>query len=145
MLVVRADGCSLCLPLDAVVNVIEHGAETELPGEVRTWSGIAGLEATSGGGSTTATVSLHSTAGIAGLAIEKCVGVREVSLRENTPIPTQLVDGSGSPLCHLLLLDGQPHFLLEPRALLETAGGIQPTRPAVRAPGLVSARLSAEG
>ena len=145
MLVVRADGCSLCLPIDAVVSVLEHGAKTELPGEVRTWSSITGLEPATGPGATTATVSLRTTAGIAGLKIEKCMGVREVSLRETAPIPTQFVDSSGSPLCHLLLIDGRPHFLLEPRALLEAKAATQQARPAAGTPGLVSARLSAEG
>lgn len=116
----------MCLPLDAVENVFEHSDAGCSEVETRTWSSIAGFDGAPRPASTTAKVVLRTPQGRIGLAIEKCLGVRDVSFQETTPIPTRIVDQNGRPLCHLLPLDGRAYFFLEPRALLNERMSTRP-------------------
>jgi chemotaxis signal transduction protein len=61
---------------------------------------------------------LRSVDGMVGLRVDACLGVRSVSLARTPPMPTRLTDASGNPLCFLLMLDGRPHLMLEPRGLV---------------------------
>jgi hypothetical protein len=120
MLLLRADGCLLGLALDAVDGVFAHREEEAAAPEVDvvTWTEVSGFGNPSPAKEGDAVVLVRAEGGRVALRADACLGVRDVSFLETPPVPTRLVDGDEHPLCYLVLLDRQPHFLIEPRALV---------------------------
>ncbi len=120
MLLLRAEGCLLCVALDVVEGVFAHPAQEgsrQASVEVVDWTDVSGVGrdlGTSTGGSL---VLVRTASGPVGLRTDACLGVRDISFLESPPIPTRLLEKEGRPLCYLLLVDRQPHFLIEPQAL----------------------------
>jgi hypothetical protein len=115
LLIARASGCLVAVGLDCIDAVIERA---QVPGDLQ----VVALEDVTGAPpqyerSADLVAVLRTPSGPIGLAIEACIGVRVVSLASAPPIPTRLCDSSGAALCFVLLLDGTPYVLLEPRAL----------------------------
>jgi chemotaxis protein histidine kinase CheA len=122
----RSRDCVLALSLDTVEGVFDlvaeaDGARARLPegGSVPLvdWSSLTGVPVPSGAPAPGEVVVVATGSGPVGLAVERCLGSRRVSLTSSRPVPTRLVDGRGAPACLLLRMDGRPVFLLEPRAL----------------------------
>jgi len=131
MLLLRAEGCLLCMALDVVEGVfphpIEEGAEFSSV-DVVDWAAVSGLGSASTPSTPGTLVVVRTETGPIGLRADACLGVRDVSFLATPPIPTRLLTKEGRPLCYLVLVDRQPHFLLEPQALVrarepEGAGG----------------------
>jgi hypothetical protein len=142
VLLLRADGCVLCVALDAVQGVhacdgVSQDAVT-LPGARRIpavrWTAISGVRGIEPRPRPRWVAVVRTPAGPVALEAEDCLGVRAVSLLESPPVPTHLVDASGSPLCYLVLLDERPCFLLEPRALNRATSPEEPTWPVTATP-----------
>ncbi len=124
LMLVRADGCRICVALDAVEGVFELDdprrasldlAQGAVP--IVDWGQVTGVASDGDPGARQVMV-LRVGGKLVGLRIEACLGVRSVSLARTPPMPTKLTDESGEPLCFLLMLDGRPHLMLEPRGLL---------------------------
>lgn len=126
LMLVRTHGCRICVALDAVEGVLDgpHAPDattftladgTSIP--LVDWASVTGVPEPPRTDETQVMV-LKTASGLVGLRIGACLGVRSVSLARTPPMPTRLTDASGSPLCFLLMLDGRPHLMLEPRALL---------------------------
>jgi hypothetical protein len=122
----RTRGCLLALSLEAVEGVFElvpdsggHRARLPEGGSIPLidWSSLTGVPVVEADPLSTEVVVVHTSVGLVGLPIERCLGARRVSLTASSPVPTLLVDGRGSPACLLLRIEGRPVFLLEPRAL----------------------------
>lgn len=127
LMLVRAHGCRICVALDAVEGIFDVGPGaaaassatlahgTTVP--LLDWGDVTGVppgaEEPSG-----QIMVLRTPGGPVGLRIDACLGVRSVSLARTPPMPTRLRDAAGSPLCFLLMLDGRPHLMLEPRGLV---------------------------
>jgi chemotaxis protein histidine kinase CheA len=125
LMLVRAHGCRICVALDAVEGIFDLGADVAAPTATLPsgltvplvdWGDVTGVAAESDDPSPQAMV-LRTTNGPVGLRIDGCLGMRTVSLARTPPMPTRLRDAAGSPLCFLLMLDGRPHLMLEPRGL----------------------------
>jgi len=130
MLLLRAEGCLLCFALDAVDGVFTRSGEDARPSiETVDWSDISGVGSGSPEGEAGTLVVVQTESGPMGLRAEACLGVRDVSFLESPPIPTRLIAKDGQPLCYMLLVDQQPHFLIEPRALVCAAATRKVTRP----------------
>jgi len=54
------------------------------------------------------------------LPVDSCVGIREVDLEAQPPIPSALVRDGGLPVAYFVALEGRPMVLLDPGHLLET-------------------------
>lgn len=122
VLVLRADGCRLCVALDVVDGMfpIDPGKEREAPRvETVRWRDVTGVNAGAATADATSLVVVRTPNGPVGLAVDDCIGVRDVSFLESPPIPTRWTDASERPLSYLLLLDGTPHVLVEPRAFVQ--------------------------
>lgn len=125
LMLVRADGCRICVALDAVEGVFEldgdpRRATLDLPQgavPIIDWGQVTGV-ATDGDPGARQVMVLRVGDKLVGLRVEACLGVRSVSLARTPPMPTRLTDESGEPLCFLLMLDARPHLMLEPRGLL---------------------------
>ena len=126
----RARGCVVALSLDAVEGVFESAVEpgsheARLPDGTAVplvdWSSLTDTPVADGEPDPTEAVVVATGAGAVGLAVERCLGTRRVSLAASRPIPTRLVDDRGAPACLLLRIDSRPIFLLEPRALAGAA------------------------
>ena len=138
VLLLRARGCSVCLALDAVEGVYVHpldGGSATQPVGIVDWPGVSGLGAPPGEDEGGCLVIVRTDAGAIGLRVDACLGVRDVSFLQSPPIPTRLVDKEGRPLCYLLLLDHKPHFLIEPRAVVDA---LQNERPEPASSGIAS-------
>jgi chemotaxis protein histidine kinase CheA len=130
LMLVRAHGCRICVALDAVEGVFESGdgdaasalgaAGAAVP--IVDWSDVTGVPGAAADDGAKQVMVLRTANGSVGLRIDSCLGVRSVSLARTPPMPTRLTDASGSPLCFLLMLDGRPHLMLEPRGLLTRVG-----------------------
>lgn len=132
MLLLRAEGCLLCLALDAVVGVFSSDDESRRgTAPIVDWTSVSGIgrreSAPTSGGSL---VLVRTDSRIVGLRVDGCLGVRDVSFLESPPIPTRLLEKEGRPVCYLLMVDRQPHFLIEPHALARAADEQPPTAPA---------------
>ena len=131
LMLVRAHGCRICVALDAVEGIFDlaPGAEPStltLPHGARI-PVVDFADVTGGGADPSAegprhVMVLRTANGPVGLRVDACLGVRSVSLARTPPMPTRLTDASGSPLCFLLMLDGRPHLMLEPRGLVTRLG-----------------------
>ena len=135
-MLVRAHGCRICVALDAVEGIFDLGSDAD-PHTLTTgqgasvpvvdWGDVTGVVADAAGEHAPHVMVLRTVNGSVGLRIDSCLGVRSVSLARTPPMPTRLTDANGSPLCFLLMLDGRPHLMLEPRGLAarlgHTAGG----------------------
>lgn len=131
LMLVRAHGCRIGVALDAVEGIFDVGAGaaaatsatlangTTVP--LVDWGDVTGVGAGAEEPSGQIMV-LRTPSGPIGLRIDACLGMRAVSLARTPPMPTRLRDASGSPLCFLLMLDGRPHLMLEPRGLLTRLG-----------------------
>jgi chemotaxis protein histidine kinase CheA len=126
LMLFRARGCVLALSLDAVEGVFDlvpeaDGARARVPegGSVPLvdWSSLTGVPVGAAEAAPGEVVVVATGTGVVGMAVERCLGARRVSLTASRPLPTRLVDGRGSPACLLLRVDGRPVFLLEPRVL----------------------------
>jgi chemotaxis protein histidine kinase CheA len=127
LMLVRAHGCRIGVALDAVEGIFDVGAGaaaattatltngTTVP--LVDWGDVTGVGAGADEPSGQIMV-LRTPNGPIGLRIDACLGMRSVSLARTPPMPTRLRDASGSPLCFLLMLDGRPHLMLEPRGLI---------------------------
>jgi chemotaxis protein histidine kinase CheA len=127
LMLVSAHGCRICVALDAVEGIFDVGAGaaaastatlahgTTVP--LVDWGDVTGVGAGAEEPSGQIMV-LHTPAGPVGLRIDACLGMRSVSLARTPPMPTRLRDANGGPLCFLLMLDGRPHLMLEPRGLV---------------------------
>jgi chemotaxis protein histidine kinase CheA len=125
LMLVRTHGCRICVALDAVEGIFELGADASaatmtLPSGTTVplvdWADVTGA-GTDGDDTATQAMVLRTASGPVALRIDGCLGVRTVSLARTPPMPTRLRDAAGSPLCFLLMLDGRPHLMLEPRGL----------------------------
>lgn len=137
LMLVRAHGCRICVALDAVEGIVDRDPGAQAPTvsitpgttvPVVDWADVTGVGGDSCEDAQPQVMVLRTPNGPVGLRIDACLGVRTVSLAHTPPMPTRLRDASGSPLCFLLMLEGRPHLMLEPRGLV--------TR---RAPGEVAA------
>ena len=127
LMLVRAHGCRICVALDAVEGIFDLGPGADpstltLPGGARIpvvdFADVTGVGADPAGDEQRHVMVLRSVNGLVGLRVDACLGVRSVSLARTPPMPTRLTDANGSPLCFLLMLDGRPHLMLEPRGLV---------------------------
>ncbi len=139
MLLLRAEECLLCLALDAVIGVFpsDDGAH-RVTAPIVDWASISGFDR--GENSPTARGSLvlvRTDSGTVGLRADDCLGVRDISFLESAPIPARLLDEESRPLFYLLMVDGQPHFLIEPQALARAAKHQEPSASAVGSAPLV--------
>jgi hypothetical protein len=125
LMLVRADGCRICVALDAVEGIFDLEGEERrstlaLPNggtvPIVDWGQVTGVAGEGDGGGRQVMV-LRADGRLVGLRVDACLGVRSVSLARTPPMPTRLVDGNGQPLCFLLMLDARPHLMLEPRGL----------------------------
>ncbi len=132
MMLVRAHGCRICVALDAVEGIFDRGSDphaptvTVAPGTTVPavdWADVTGVGADACDDAQPQVMVLRTPSGPVGLRIDACLGVRTVSLAHTPPMPTRLRNASGSPLCFLLMLEGRPHLMLEPRGL---AGRLAP-------------------
>lgn len=131
LMLVRAHGCRIGVALDAVEGIFDIGAGaatatsatlangTTVP--LVDWGDVTGVGAGAEEPSGQIMV-LRTPNGPIGLRIDACLGMRAVSLSRTPPMPTRLRDAAGSPLCFLLMLDGRPHLMLEPRGLITRLG-----------------------
>jgi len=130
LMLVRTHGCRICVALDAVEGIFEHdtaaGTTTcEVAGAtvpLVDWANVTGVACESPGEESHQVMVLRTASGLVGMRIDACLGVRTVSLARTPPMPTRLTDSAGSPLCFLLMLDGRPHLMLEPRGLFARLG-----------------------
>lgn len=131
LMLVRAQGCRICVALDAVEGVFDRGPGDDpatfttaagAPVPIVDWGDVTGVGAAEGGDGAEQVMVLRTLHGPVGLRVECCLGVRSVSLARTPPMPTRLTDGNGGPLCFLLMLDGRPHLMLEPRGLFTRLG-----------------------
>lgn len=131
LMLVRAHGCRICVALDAVEGIFDVGAGAAAASSATLahgttvplvdWGDVTGVGAGAEEPSGQLMV-LRTPGGPIGLRIDACLGVRSVSLARTPPMPTRLRDAAGSPLCFLLMLDGRPHLMLEPRGLVTRLG-----------------------
>lgn len=130
MLLLRADGCLLCLALDVVEGVFADSDTESASSALATvsWSAVSGVQGSATGPSGGCLVVVRTDAGKVGLRAETCLGVRDVSFVESPPIPTRMLGKNGQPLCYLVLVDRRPHFLIEPRALADATSEGRPAR-----------------
>jgi len=137
-MLVRADGCRVCVALDAVEGIFDLDGDQRqstitLPqGDVVPvvdWGQVTGA-GSEGDVRGHQVMVLRANGKLVGLRIDACLGVRSVSLARTPPMPTRLVDATGQPLCFLLMLDARPHLMLEPRALLARVAPAEPSEPA---------------
>jgi chemotaxis protein histidine kinase CheA len=131
LMLVRAHGCRICVALDAVEGIFDVGAGaaaastatlangTTVP--LVDWGDVTGVGAGAEEPSGQVMV-LRTPGGPVALRIDACLGMRSVSLSRTPPMPTRLRDANGGPLCFLLMLDGRPHLMLEPRGLVTRVG-----------------------
>ena len=134
-MLVRAHGCRICVALDAVEGIFDVGAGAAAASSATIahgttvplvdWGDVTGVEPGAEEPSGQIMV-LRTPGGPIGLRIDTCLGVRSVSLARTPPMPTRLRDAAGSPLCFLLMLDGRPHLMLEPRGLVTRLGADHP-------------------
>ncbi|MDG2303658.1 MAG: hypothetical protein P8R42_03215 [Candidatus Binatia bacterium] len=132
MLLLRAEGCLVCLALDVVEGVFAYPAEEgsrQASVDVVGWKDVSGMGSDQPPPERGSLVIVRTDAGSIGLRAEECLGVRDVSFLESPPIPTRLAEKEGRPLCYLLLVDRQPHFLIEPQALSRARENRLPARP----------------
>jgi chemotaxis protein histidine kinase CheA len=131
LMLVRAHGCRICVALDAVEGIFDGGpgadatALTTASGgsvPVVDWADVTGVEVDPAETPAPQVMVLRTVNGPVGLRVDACLGVRTVSLARTPPMPTRLTDATGSPLCFLLMLDGRPHLMLEPRGLVTRLG-----------------------
>lgn len=64
-------------------------------------------------------VLVRSPSFLVALPVDGCVGIRELDLESQPPVPTSLTRDGGFPVGHLVALDGRPMALLDPRHLIE--------------------------
>lgn len=131
LMLVRAHGCRICVALDAVEGIFDVGTGAAAASSATLahgttvplvdWGDVTGVPAGAEEPSGQIMV-LRTPGGPVGLRIDACLGVRSVSLARTPPMPTRLRDATGSPLCFLLMLDGRPHLMLEPRGLVTRLG-----------------------
>ncbi len=131
LMLVRAHGCRICVALDAVEGIFDVGTGAAAASSATLahgttvplvdWGDVTGVPAGAEEPSGQIMV-LRTPGGPVGLRIDACLGVRSVSLARPPPMPTRLRDATGSPLCFLLMLDGRPHLMLEPRGLVTRLG-----------------------
>lgn len=123
LMLVRTHGCRICVALDAVEGIFDRDVASAAPGwaasgvPVVDWADVTGVGAEACDDAQPQVMVLRTPNGPVGLRIDSCLGVRTVSLAHTPPMPTRLRDASGSPLCFLLMLEGRPHLMLEPRGL----------------------------
>ncbi len=118
VLVVESNECSICIALDVVEGVHPlHTAPDDLDRSV-TWAKIVGNpEHDAAMDSEGWIVVVRHGRSRVGLRVDRCVGIRGISLLARPPVPTRLLEPGGEPVCHLLEIDERIHFLLDPRAL----------------------------
>ncbi|MBM4268141.1 MAG: hypothetical protein FJ144_16270 [Deltaproteobacteria bacterium] len=118
----RADGCLLCIALEAVEGVFEDEPDRVASWPVVDWATVSGLaDAGAERSESSQLVLVRTGASHVALRVEACLGVRSISLLDHPPVPTYLTDPHGHPLCYLLNLDRRVHFLVEPGALARAA------------------------
>lgn len=125
LMLVLADGCRVCVALEAVEGVFDLAAEggedspdagdSRLP--VVRWGDLIGVPPPAGAPPPSQMLVLRTPAGRAALAVERCLGVRDAAFGSAAVLPTTWTDGSGEAWCWIHLLDGKTHFILDPRAL----------------------------
>jgi chemotaxis signal transduction protein len=133
-MLVRADGCRICVALDAVEGIFDldgderrstialaNGAQVPIVD----WGQVTGVASAGDAGGRQVMV-LRTGGRLVGLRVDACLGVRSVSLARTPPMPTRLADATGQPLCFLLMLDARPHLMLEPRGLLARVARTEP-------------------
>ena len=139
VMVCMIDGCRVAIPLDAIVETLDRASFDARARQDRSysvplvdWSDLIGMASDELVRSQVVVVRTGRDA--AGLGVDACLGVRELSLRATSPVATHLCDAQGEPLCFLLRGDGELHLLLDPRAVARAPraaaqGGAEP-RPA---------------
>lgn len=136
LMLVRADGCRVCFGLDSVDGLFELAdaaeGEATLPigGErvpLVSWNEVVGLPPLPGDGATLLLV-VRTPSGRVGLAVDACIGVRDAAF-SSALLPTRLAGGTGECCCFVHLLDRQPHFIVDPRALEDAVARRSAARP----------------
>lgn len=125
LMLVRADGCRVCLGLDSVEGLYEPAdaanGEATLPIDgsrlpLVSWNEVAGIAPRSEEVPALMLV-VRTPSGRVGLAAQACLGVRDTAFASTPLLPTKLADESGECWCFVHLLDRLPHFVVDPRAL----------------------------
>jgi hypothetical protein len=132
VVVLLADGCRVCIGIEALEGVYDAPGDREhdcavLPDgrsvPLIDWRDVTQSEVSSDVSPPPRRVCgvLRTKAGALALAADACAGIRELSFVAAPPSPTRLEDPDGEPLCFFFQLDGAPHFLLEPEAVVQAA------------------------
>ena len=104
----------------ATRRFVLHGADAAAVVDLRE---LLGLQDLLGEARRSGYLLVRSGPALLALPIDACVGVRDLDLRAQTPIPTRVVRDGGVPLGHLLELDGRLLTVLDPSKLLD--GGLR--------------------
>ncbi len=68
---------------------------------------------------------VHSGSIALAIAVDACLGIRELDLHAQTPVASAVVRDGGFPVAHLVQLDGKPLAVLDPSHLLDGAARSQ--------------------
>jgi hypothetical protein len=125
LMLVLADGCRVCVGLDAIEGVFEiagSGTELALPPDgdripVVSWAEASGAPGPADTAAPSQVVVVRTQGGRVGLAAQACLGLRDAAFGRAAVLPTRLADGAGEVLCFVHMIDRRPHFILDPRAL----------------------------
>ena len=118
MLLLQSGASRICLPLDQIVELVEEtedSAGLRPSYDVVSWAGLTGETPES---NEHTIVVVDSSTGHIGLRVGACLGIRHICPDPTKTFDTRIVDETGRSLCSVLLLDGYPHFLIEPAALV---------------------------
>jgi len=137
VMVSLVDGCRVAIPLDAIEETHDAGGAAPAthpggrPAPLVDWCDLTGV-AREPGTTRKQVLVVRTPAGPIGFGSDASLGIRELSLGSTPAIPTRLRDVDGEPLCFLLMIDREPYFLLDPRALAHagTAAATEPPSPA---------------
>jgi hypothetical protein len=142
VMVCLVDGCRVAIPLDAIEETHDAGSAAQAahpssqPAPLVDWCDLTGVPREPGISRKQVLV-VRTPTGPIGFGSDQSLGIRELSLGSTPAIPTEMRDAAGEPLCFLLVIDREPYFLLDPRALAraEAAAGVAEPPSKTGAPG----------
>jgi CheW-like domain len=128
LMLVRAEGCRICVALDSVTGILEladggtpDGGDRARHGDlpVVAWRDVVGVPPPEDHPAPAYVLVVRTPSGPVGLRIEACLGVQDVSFLGSPVLPTRLTDEWGEVRCFVHLIDRRPHFIVDPRALAQ--------------------------